>query len=114
VHACHPHGALPTPWACRMLSGPRGIIVVRASWPKHPTLIIIKKNNIIIVLLKNVLRIIIILLFPRATAPLHDTDILRSLLLRKIIDRGLSTQPLHTLACFLPLKFRQGASSCLT
>jgi hypothetical protein len=61
-------------------------------------------NNIIIVLHKNVLRIII-LLFPRATAPLHDTDIPQSLNNMNMHElkngpdhRGLSTQPLHTLA----------------
>jgi len=39
VHACHPRGALPAHWACRMLCGPWRIVVVRASWPGHPTLI---------------------------------------------------------------------------
>jgi hypothetical protein len=39
VHACHPCGALPAHWACRMFSGPWGIVVVRASWSGHPTLI---------------------------------------------------------------------------
>jgi len=46
VHACHPRGALPAHWACRMFSGPWGIVVVRASWLGHPTLI--KKNILII------------------------------------------------------------------
>jgi len=40
----HPRGALPVLWACRVFSGPWGIVVVRASWPGHPTLIIIKKS----------------------------------------------------------------------
>jgi hypothetical protein len=39
VHPCHPRGALPAHWACRMFSGPWGIVVVRVSWPGHPTLI---------------------------------------------------------------------------
>ena len=45
VHACHPRGALPAHWACRMLSGPWGIVVVRASWPGHPTIIKKKKKQ---------------------------------------------------------------------
>jgi hypothetical protein len=36
---CHPRGALPAHWACRMFSGPWGIVVVRVSWLEHPTLI---------------------------------------------------------------------------
>jgi hypothetical protein len=46
VHACHPRGVLPAHWACRMFSGPWGIVVVRASWPGHPTLI---KKKILLV-----------------------------------------------------------------
>ena len=52
VHACHPRGVLPAHWACRMFSGPWGIVVVRASWPGHPTLI--KKKNIACFCLLNV------------------------------------------------------------
>jgi len=46
VHACHSRGALPAHWACRMLSGPWGIVVVHASWPGHPTIIKKKKNGV--------------------------------------------------------------------
>jgi len=38
VHACHSCGALPAHWACRMLSRLWGIVVMRASWPGHPTI----------------------------------------------------------------------------
>jgi len=44
MHACHPHGVLPAHWACRMFSEPWGIVVVRASWPRHPTIIKKKKK----------------------------------------------------------------------
>jgi hypothetical protein len=43
VHACHPRGALPAHWACRMFSGPWGLVVMRVSWPEHHTLIKKKK-----------------------------------------------------------------------
>jgi hypothetical protein len=46
VHACHPRGALSAHWACRMLSGPWGIVVVLASWPGHPTLIKKKEKTV--------------------------------------------------------------------
>jgi hypothetical protein len=39
TYVCHPRGILSTHWACRVFSGPWGIVVVRASWPEHPTLI---------------------------------------------------------------------------
>jgi len=42
VHACHSRGALPAHWACRILSGPWRIVVVRVNWPEHP--MIIKKK----------------------------------------------------------------------
>jgi len=45
VHACHPRGALPAHWACRMFSGPWGIVVVRVSWLGHPTLIKKKRKK---------------------------------------------------------------------
>jgi len=31
AYACHPRGALPAHWACRVFSGPWGIVMVRAS-----------------------------------------------------------------------------------
>ena len=39
-----PPRCLTCSWACRVSSGPWGIVVVRASWPGHPTLIKKKKN----------------------------------------------------------------------
>jgi len=45
VHPCHPRGTLPAHWACRMFSGPWGIVVVHVSWPGHPTLIKKKKKR---------------------------------------------------------------------
>jgi len=45
MHACHSRGALPAHWACRMLSGLWGIVVVRASWPEHLTIIKKKKKE---------------------------------------------------------------------
>ena len=45
VCACHPRGALPAYWAYRVFSGPWGIVMVRASWPGHPTLIQKKKKK---------------------------------------------------------------------
>jgi hypothetical protein len=44
AYACHLRGALPAHWACRVFSGPWGIVVVRASWSGHPTLIKKKKD----------------------------------------------------------------------
>jgi hypothetical protein len=44
VHVCHPRGALPAHWTCRMFSGLWGLVVVRASWPGHSTLIKKKKK----------------------------------------------------------------------
>ena len=41
-----PPRCLTCSWACRVSSGPWGIIVVRASWPGHPTLIKKKKKRI--------------------------------------------------------------------
>jgi len=45
MHVCHPRGALPAHWACRILSGPWGIVVVRVSWPEHLTIIKKKKKK---------------------------------------------------------------------
>jgi len=65
VHACHPRGALPVHWACKMLSGPWRIVVVRASWSGHPTIIKKKKKQlwklVMIELIKKI--ILYILLF---------------------------------------------------
>jgi len=36
AYACHPRGALPTYWACRVFSGSWRIVVVWANWPGHP------------------------------------------------------------------------------
>jgi hypothetical protein len=44
VYACHPHDTLLAHWAWRVFSGPWGIVVVRASWLRYPTLIKKKKN----------------------------------------------------------------------
>jgi len=40
-----PPRCLTCSWACRVSSGPWGIVVVRASWPGHPTLIKKKKKK---------------------------------------------------------------------
>jgi hypothetical protein len=50
VHACHPRGALPAHWACGMFSGPWGIVMVRASWPGHLTIIKKKKGTTLLFL----------------------------------------------------------------
>jgi hypothetical protein len=39
-------------WACRMSSGPWGIVVVCVSWPGHPTWIKKKKNSVTTVLME--------------------------------------------------------------
>jgi len=44
AYACHPRGVLPAHWTCRVFSGLWGIVVIRASWPGHPTLIKKKKR----------------------------------------------------------------------
>ena len=40
-----PPRCLTCSWACRVSSGPWGIVVVRASWPGNPTLIKKKKKK---------------------------------------------------------------------
>jgi len=39
AYTCYSRSALPAHWACWVFSGPWGIVVVRASWSGHPTLI---------------------------------------------------------------------------
>jgi len=41
AYACHLY------WTCRLFSGPWGIVVMRVSWPGHPTLIKKKKTGAI-------------------------------------------------------------------
>jgi hypothetical protein len=44
AYACYSRGILSVHWTCKMFNGPWRIIVLRASWLEHPTLIIIKKK----------------------------------------------------------------------
>ena len=46
VHACHPRGVLPAPGLAGCPSEPWGIVVVRVSWPEHPTWIKKKKKKL--------------------------------------------------------------------
>jgi hypothetical protein len=39
AYTCYSHSILPVHWAYRVFSGPWGLVVVRANWPRHPTLI---------------------------------------------------------------------------
>jgi len=46
AYACYSRGILSVHWTCKMFNGPWRIIVLRASWLEHPTLIIIKKKAV--------------------------------------------------------------------
>jgi len=45
AYTCHFRGILLVHWTCRVFSGPWGLVVVRASWPRYPTLIRKKKSE---------------------------------------------------------------------
>jgi len=45
AYTCHPRGILSVHWTCKIFNGPWRIVVLRASWLEHPTLIKKKKKK---------------------------------------------------------------------